>query len=239
MIIRPILSLTLTMFLSLPGHLAAQSENKDFRLKFTCLYWEGSPPEKLYYREGKAFHPLEFREGARSDPFTLKAMKTFEVYRDVKAPKEGQPPYQPVCSAKIPAGCKQALFLVLPIKFDREMRYKVFAMDDSVTSFPAGTFRFVNFTSQPFSVKLAEDVQTIPSGGVLGMSFKAGPNGGFRPFAINDAKGKPVYGTRLFGQPSGRELVFISPPAEPEGMPRVKYVSQLVAPDQPAPTPDG
>ena len=57
-------------------------------------------------------------------------------------------------------------------------------------------------------------------------------NGGFMPFVINDTKGKRIFGTRLFGQPSGRELVFIIPPRQKGAMPRVKFVSQLLAPLQ-------
>jgi hypothetical protein len=61
------------------------------------------------------------------------------------------------------------------------------------------------------------------------MSCKPGKGGGFRPFIIGNAKGKQIFGTRLFGQPSGRELVFISPPLRRDSnSPRVKFVSQLI-----------
>lgn len=215
--------------------LFAQTSEEKKKLKFSCLYWEGAPPETLYYRQGKEFQPIEFKEGVRSEDFALKATPVFELYREVQEPKEDEPPYQLLSKATIPPNSKQVLFLVIPFETKKEVQYKVVAMDDSLTSFPRGTFRFANFTSELLMVKFAGKIKKIPSKDMVVMSCQAGKNGGFEPFILGDSKGKQIFGTRLFGQPSGRELIFISPPSKNGGTPRVKFISQLLAP----PVPEG
>ena len=197
--------------------------------QFTCLYWEGLPEEDLYYRQGEEFVLLEFSKEIRSKDFSLKGMSVFELYRDAQKPVEGKPPYDRITQAKIPTGTSQVLFLVIPFKSEGKATYRVVAMDDSLSAFPRGTFRFANFTSQALRVKFAGEVQKLPASKMTVMSCKPGEAGGFRPFLIGDAKGRQIFGTRLFGQASGRELVFISPPERKgSNIPRVKFISQLI-----------
>jgi hypothetical protein len=196
---------------------------------FTCLYWEGLPKETLYYRVGEEFLSINFQDSIRSQEYPLKAMKSFQLYRDAKDPKDGVPPYDLLSTTAIPANSKQVLFLVIPFQKNAEISYQVVAMDDSLDAFPRGTFRFANFTRQTLLVKFAGEIKKIPASKMTEMSCKPGKGGGFRPFIIGNAKGKQIFGTRLFGQPSGRELVFISPPLRRDSnSPRVKFISQLI-----------
>ena len=197
--------------------------------QFTCLYWEALPTEKLYFRVGEEFKAIKFENSIRSQNYPLKGMSSFELYRDAKDPKENEPPYDFLSRTAIPTNSPQILFLVIPFKKEDVISYKVVAMDDSLASFPRGTFRFANFTSQSLLVKFAGEVQKIPASKMTEMSCKPGKGGGFRPFIIGNAKGKQIFGTRLFGQSSGRELVFISPPERAgSDTPRVKFISQLI-----------
>ena len=68
------------------------------------------------------------------------------------------------------------------------------------------------------------------------MKCKAGAKGGFELFLIGNSKGQTIFGTRLFGQPTWRDLAFISPPASEGGMTRVRFISQLVPPAPPKPS---
>ena len=205
------------------------SEGRPKRV-FTCLYWEGLPKETLYYRVGEEFVPIKFEDSIRSQDYSLKRMKSFELYRDAVKPKEGAPPYDLLTKTAIPSGGNRILFLVIPFQKEGEtlLDYRVIAMDDSLSAFPLGTFRFANFTRQPLLVKFAGEIQKIAAADMTVMSCKPGEAGGFRPFMIGDAKGKQIFGTKLFGQPSGRELVFISPPLRRGStVPRVKFISEL------------
>ena len=219
------------------GVLSAQTdggnENPDQGQKkkrqFTCLYWEGLTTEKLYFRVGEEFQAIKFENSIRSQDYPLKGMASFELYRDAKDPKENEPPYELLSKTAIPTNTMQVLFLVIPFKNEKGITYRVVAMDDSLSAFPRGTFRFANFTRQTLLIKFADEVQKIAASKMTVMSCKPGKGGGFRPFIIGNAKGKQIFGTRLFGQASGRELVFISPPERSgSDTPRVKFISQLV-----------
>jgi hypothetical protein len=223
--------------LLLAGGLSAQTDDgnekpakgQKNKQQFTCLYWEALPIEKLYYRVGEDFKAIKFENSIRSQDYALKGMTSFELYRDAKDPKENELPYELLARTAIPTNSPQILFLVIPFKNEDAISYRVVAMDDSLAAFPRGTFRFANFTSQSLLVKFAGEVQKIPASKMTEMSCKPGKGGGFRPFIIGNSKGKQIFGTRLFGQSSGRELVFISPP-ERKGSdtPRVKFISQLI-----------
>ena len=205
------------------------SEGRPKRV-FTCLYWEGTPKESLYYRMGEEFIPIEFKDSKRSRDYALKRLADFELYRDAEEPKKGKPPYDLLAKTSIPTGSNRVLFLVIPfqLKDKPSMTYRVLAMDDSLSAFPLGTFRFVNFTQQPLLVRFADATQKIAAAKMTVMSCKAGKAGGFRPFVIGTTKGKQIFGTKLFGQPSGRELVFISPPERKENdTPRVKFITDI------------
>lgn len=228
----PLLLLGFTAGLSAQeGEQSTQAPMEKPKRVFTCLYWEGLPKERLYYRVGKDFLPIKFEDSRRSQDYPLKGLKSFELYRDAIEPREDQPPYDLLSKTVVPSGSNQILFLVIPFqeKGNVYLKYRVIAMDDSLSAFPRGTFRFANFTSQKLFVKFAGEVEELPSRKMTVMSCKPGKAGGFRPFLIGDAKGKQIFGTKLFGQASGRELVFISPPLRRESnTPRVKFISQLI-----------
>ena len=212
--------------------LGQQTEKEKAPVKFSCLYWEGLPSEDLYYREKKTFHKLTFKKASRSKHLDLRGMDFFELYRKVEKLEEGEPPYQLLAKAKIPES-KQVLFLVTPFKRESARYYRVFTMDDSLKAFPRGAFRFANFYKQMLFVKCGKTVKKILPNQLTVVSSINQPNGGFVPFLIADDKGKKIFGTRIFGQPAGRELVFISPPEQTGAVPRVKFVSQLLAPPVP------
>lgn len=220
------------------GNAAAQGAagKKDGKLRFSCLYWDGLPAEDLYYRERESYRKLEFKQGSRSKSFSLVGTPVFELYRKVLEPEEGKPPYELLTRTPLPKS-KRVLFVVIPFDVKGAVRYKVVAMDDSLQAFPRGAFRFANFSSEALFVKCGDTVKKIPSNQTTVIRQKNKPNGGFVPFLIGNTKGKTIFGTRIFGQPSGRELVFISPPEKKGGMPRVKFISQLVAPPTPPDVP--
>ncbi len=163
-------------------------------------------------------------------------MTSFELHRDARFPVEGKPPYDLLATASVPLA-RKVLFVVIPFGDDEKFPdYKVVAMDDSLETFPPGTFRFANFSPQSLVVKCGETTAKIPASEMTVIRAEKSPNGGFVPFVIGNARGKMIFGTRIFGQPSGRELVFISPPKKRGRPPRVKFISQLITfpPPEPA-----
>lgn len=202
-------------------------------IAFSCLYWEGKPEEELLYQHGKSMVPLEFTGASRSRVFELPGKASFELFRHDTEVAEGKPSFKHLASAAVPRGTKKVLFLIIPFEGAAGMNYRIVAIDDSLKAFPRGSFHFTNFTSDPLVAKFDGQTKDIPSGKAVVMSPKPRPDGGFVPFEINNRRGESLYGTRLFGQPHGRELVFITPPLKKGGSPRVKFVSQLLPPPQP------
>ncbi len=197
--------------------------------KISCLYWEGKPTEALYYREGEHFRRLGFKQAQRSKGFAISGMSKFELYRKATQPEVGKPPYELLSQCKIP-NATEILFVVIPYERKGALLYHVHAMDDSMDTFPIGSFRFVNYTTGSIQIKCGKKTQQIGPLGLWSMTGTATKNGGFIPFVLGDLNGEIIYGTRIFGQPSGRELVFIIPPVKEGGTPRVKFISQLILP---------
>jgi hypothetical protein len=231
--------LVLTGLLLLPGSavLHAQSAAGDAGLQVSCMMWEGLPPEKLYFRNGESFTPLEFVPSKRSEAYRLNRSQAFEMFRKTAAPEDGEAVYQLVAKAPLIPGAERILFVVIQSKEQDLPEYKLFGIDDSLDSFPVGTFRFVNFSPSEVLVKFGGKTDKIPPRKMTVIESKVSPNGGFLPFLIADPKGKIIFETRVFGQPAGRELVFISPPARQGGPPRVKFLPQIIVPEPPDPAP--
>ena len=222
----------LLLFAAQGEAVAQKAVKKHEELNFSCLYWEGVPAEDLYYRDGKSFHLLEFKNASRSKSFGLKRAEFFELYREAVVPVEGMTPYDLLSQTEIPLS-RKILFLVIPFEREGGIQYKVIAMDDSLKSFPPGSFRFANFCREMLFVRCGEQVEEIPAREMTVVQPKDSLNGGFVPFMIGNAKGETLFKTQIDGQPSGRELVLITPSAKPEGRPRVKFVSQLIVPSVP------
>lgn len=229
----PVRRLFLVLLIALLGSAvgtAQEPSGKKRKPTFSVLYWEGRPSEELFYRKGESKIPLDFANAARSKEHELPAAPSFELFRFLPEAEEGQPPFEVVASAAIPTGARKVMFLVIPFKREGALTYRIVAMDDSLNAFPRGSFRFANFTPEPLLVSFDGKGRKIPSREIVVMSPKLRADGGFLPFLIGNTKGETLFGTRLFGQPDGRELVFITPPLKKDGMPRVKFISQLVPP---------
>lgn len=203
-------------------------------LQFSCIFWEGKPSEDLYYRDGETFHLLKFRTAKRSRSFDLNRSEFFELYRKAVAPVEGMPPYDLLSRSRIPT-TEQVLFVVIPLERDGRIQYRIISMDDSVQAFPPGTFRFVNFSSEDLLIKCGEEIEKVLARNMCVIRPDDATDARFVPFHIGNSQGKELYGTRIYGQPSGRELIFIIPPAKEGGIPRLKFISQLMALTAPDP----
>ena len=222
---RPFLTslLALAFWLSLSEFSEAQNKQK---IEFTFLYWQGQPKEQLYYRDNKDFLPLEFKLAQRSAVKELSGETAFQIYRKIENPEEDELPYQLVGKSNIPPA-RKVLFVVIPKDNTNPQEYDVFGMDDSLLTFPSGAFQFVNFTTDTLTVLCGSDSVKLPAKGVNQIKSDK-ERGGFSYFAIYDSKNKQIAGTRLFGQPKGREMVFIIPPTNPTASVRLKFFSEIV-----------
>ncbi|MCX6972290.1 MAG: hypothetical protein NTV93_19370 [Verrucomicrobia bacterium] len=221
-----------------PVFLRAQPAPAKPAVEFSCLVWEPLPLPAVYYRDGKSYLPLEFSPGNRSQIYPLKEGTDLELsVKELGA--DGAVVYKLVGKAPLVGGTRRMLFIIDPVPNSTGLPLRVFGVDDALAVFPPGTFRFLNFSTAALKIKFGGQTTNLPASEISVVKSNAPEKGGFLPFVIEDAKGKVAFETRLFGQPTGREMVFIGPPANPAGLPKVKFLTQIIPlePPKPAATP--
>ena len=221
---------------ALPVALQAKDESPGHSgsIQFSCAVWEKLSYPELFYRDGKSYLPLEFFPGNRSQLYPLKDGNALELYEKVTA-EDGEVTYQLVGKAPLVAGARRMLFLVDPVANASRLPLKLYGVNDALDVFPPGTMRFFNFSPTELQVKFAGQVSKLTAGGMSLVKSNVSEKGGFIPFLIGDPNGEVVFETRLFSQPSGRDMVFIGAPAQPGGRVLVKVLPQLVSPEPPQP----
>jgi len=228
----------LVLFSLLSDQLLAEEKAEEQQaskvIECSFLHWGDVPEEKLFFRMGEEYHPMTFRVSARAGKISLKRMAEFEVFGEAKTPVGGQAAYELLASTAVPSEFNKLLVLVIPPDQEDGV-YRVIAMDDSVARFPQRTFRFVNLTQQMISLEFAGETREVGVNENAVMQSKVDEKGGFIPCIMKDPDEETIFGTRLFAQPNGRELVIIrSGIREGSNRPRVKFISQSVA----APVPE-
>jgi hypothetical protein len=201
------------LLLGLPSELKAQTHEPSKVIECTYIYWDGIPEGELYFRMGEEYHPMVFRHGSRAAAISVARMERFEVFRKVDKPLEGEALYEFIAEAAVPHDASSILFLIMaPNQEDGD--HRVFALDDSTLVFGQRTFRFVN---------------QVDVDGDIVMQSNVDEKGGFIPCIMRDPEGETIFGTRLFAQPNGREIVFIRPsPIKGRKAPSIKFISQLI-----------
>lgn len=217
-----------------PSPLLAQSPAGKPGQEFSCLIWEPLAIAEVFYRDGEKYLPLEFSPGNRSQLYPLKEAAALELYERATG-ADGADTYKLVGRGSWDTGARRMLFLVDPAAEGSGLPLRIFGVNDALDVFPRGTFRFLNFSSIPLQVKFAGKTGKLPVGEITLLKSDVSDKGGFLPFLIGDDNGKVVFQTRLFSQPNGREMVFIGNPAKAGGLPRVKFLTEIIPPEPPAP----
>jgi hypothetical protein len=213
-------------------HLSAQTTVGKPSVEFYVVVWEPLPTPAVFYRDGTSYLPLELSPGSRSQLYHLKSSNALELFEEVTLP-DGASTYKLLGKARLVEGARRMLFLVDLIPNPTGLPLRLFGVDDGLDVFPPGTIRFFNFSTAELQVKFAGQASKVPAGEMSLMKSKIPENGGFIPFLIGDPKGEVIFETRLFSQPSGRDMVFIGSPATPGGRVLVKVLPQIVAPEPP------
>ena len=223
---RPIVHALMIVLISLCP-LFSQASPRASEKTFSCLVWEPlNYPEICYLDEGK-YHPLEFSYGNRSQAYPLKQAKEFTLYAKTKD-TNSEINHQLIGKAAIAPNSKHMLLVILPARPGDALPLKLIALDDSLEHFPPSSFKFVNFSAESYQVEFSNQSPLIPAGKMEVVKAQIPLKGGFMPFIMKNKEGKIVFETRLFAQPSGREMVFIAPPGEAGGLPKIMFLSQIL-----------
>lgn len=252
----PVLLLLLALGLCATPVLSEEVQEQAPRIGFSCLHWDEIPEEKLYYRDGEHYHPIKFRHGARSEIKVLEGMSDFELYGERENPQQGEMPYVLLGKVAIPADLRDVLFYIIADQGEDRTVYQIITMDDSLEAFPRAMFRFVNLSGRELSVEFSGQTRHFAIGQIAEMPYKILDGGGtFVPCVIravvkeqagpaeneqnreqteDEARKLPepekiLFGTRLFGQPNGREIVVMRPsPVEGSERLKLKFYNQLI-----------
>ncbi|MEX1048733.1 MAG: hypothetical protein WED15_04340 [Akkermansiaceae bacterium] len=216
-----------------PARLAAAPAPGKAGIQFSCMVWEHHEGPTLFYRDGEAYLPLKLRAGNRSQLYPLKNAHAFELFV-AAVDSDGKPIYNPVGRAALVAGTGRMLFMIDPLGNPADLKFRVIGMDDALETFPPGTFRFANFTTTPLQVKFGGQVNPLPAAGMKVVKSNVSAKGGFLPFILGNSTGKIVFETRLFGQPTGRDIVFIGG-SSTGGEIKVKFLTEIIPPEVPEP----
>ena len=211
--------------------LQAQGQSKKPGIEFSCLLWEGPLPEKIYYQDGEEYREVQPFTTSRSLPHRLEKSTQFRLFTMSEAVGEDEEPvYTLVGQAALLPGVERILFILFPSRDEatEALKIRIMTLDDTLKGFPPGSFRFVNFSGSDLLVKFAGVIKKIPAQEISIMQSKVGKLGGLVPFILGNKEGKKIFETRLFAQTSGRKIVFIGKSKEEGGLPKVRFLSQLL-----------
>lgn len=208
-------------------------------IEFSCVTWDYRSSPELFYRQGNKYLPIQLSPGQRSQAYFLEGARALELFMQKESPADGGTPasadhYELAGLAPLLEGTKRMLFLIEAKKDSNGLPLQLRGMDDSVESFPAGSFRFINLTPNSLNIEFGEATHELPEGEAKVMAPDLAATGGFVPVIIKDAEGRKILENRFFAQRTGRELVVISPPAEGRTEMSLRFLSDVI-PASPTP----
>jgi hypothetical protein len=194
---------------------------------FSCVSWDQLSFDELYYRDGQEYLALEVIPYRRSKSYALKGVSGLEIF--IKGLDEsGVVEYRLIGQAEWHPKTRRMLFFLIESDTDSGPPLQVMGVDDSLKVFPRGAFRFFNMTNTPLRVGFGSSVELMQPKSVRIVKPEIENKGSFVPFLVVDESGEKVYETRLVGQSTGREMVFIMPPTGSMDRVTVKFISQIV-----------
>lgn len=215
-----------------PAVVFAQPTDVKSSIQFSCVVWTDLSYPALYFRQGDEFLPLTLLPRQRSQIYSLQGREALELYV-AKDQANGTPGHELVGRAALPQGAKQMLFMIQESPSGGKLPLTVYGMDDSLDAFPAGSFRFLNFTNLPLQVEFGGTTNKLSPQAIKVVQPEIPELGGFLPFMIKDSEGRTGFQTRLFGQPRGRKMVLIVPPTKMGEKLAVLFLPQIVPPPPP------
>ena len=223
----PLLLLLISTTLA-PSSVRAESALPTKVIKCLFIHWDDNPEEELFLRIGEEYHAIKFKGGSHGGNISLRRMANFEVFRKVENPVEGESIYELIGETAVPDDASKVLFLVIPPDGE-DGQHRIFALNDSIEVFGRGAFRVVNLTQESISVEFLEKTQSVDVDEDVVMQTKVDKAGGLLPCVMRNPDGETIFGTRIFCQATGRDVVFLRPPLMVgRNKPRMKFVARLM-----------
>ena len=212
------------------GHSTWAQEPVARAVNFTCVTWDSLPDEEVFFRKGSVYERVQIGFKRRSKIQDLApGSEFFELFRKVVS-ADGNVDYQLIGRTANVSGTDRALFFIqLFAESGQPSRLGLFGIDDSLSTFPVGSFRFFNATGENLQVLLNRSKAQVPAQGMTVVQPELPAAGGFMPVYIGDADANVIYESRFFAQPRGRKLVIIRPPEESGRRIRLRFLSEMIS----------
>lgn len=118
-----------------------------------CVLAPYGLPETLYFNTAEGWRELRYDSLRRGPVLQAGTVPNLTVARR-SVDEQGEPFYQPVWQSAFPGPAGAQCLLVLTSA--REQGYRAQLFDDSVSSFPLSTIRFINLSGREIVVKIGE-----------------------------------------------------------------------------------
>jgi hypothetical protein len=212
--------------LILPLALPAQT------VRFRTLAWSDPIEGLLYDQKGKAVEVAAYNH-ARSPFYQASADRPLVFYRLVPHP-DAAPTKEIVAEATLPPDTRMALLLFFK-GAGGEIRINV--SPDDTTTFPSGSYRFVNLSDARLAVAIgATQAPLPPRESIVVKGAPEGPAGGvFVRMALLGETNLLIYSNKWLWSDHHRTLVFVSPTGNPNQPLELKRISENSAFPEDAP----
>jgi hypothetical protein len=193
--------------------LSSQVPIVDSAVQFRTLGWEVAPDDLYYEYKGKDTK-LKVMEASRSIFYNHKKSDKIIFYRLVQGP-EGKFIREDATEANITLAGTWPLLVFMKNPADKK-KYKVAAISDDLTTFPAPSCRFINLTSVELQAKYGDQWTTIPGKGMELINPKLKSNDKIETrytqiYVKTDKDPLLIYTNNWVVKPTQRTLTFIFP----------------------------
>ncbi|QTN32613.1 hypothetical protein HZ994_09800 [Akkermansiaceae bacterium] len=154
----PKLPLALAALLVFPISGSAQEEGKPSPVQVRAvLHDPANPSADLFYTdEAGTVVKLEFRPHDLTEPLPMLPLNGSLVLYDKAEIDPGNPAASLAASAKLPAGTKRAMVVVMPGPADEKPPYRMLVIDDSQKAFPYGESRVLGLIGVETAIQAGE-----------------------------------------------------------------------------------
>lgn len=225
-----LLALWTTVFL--PSAATAQdTQDKTIKVRFRVFGWDDAPSD-LHYALRSKDTQIQVIQDSRSVFYDYTGPAVIAFYR-LKTDSKGKIVREIACQANLEKAGSWPLILLARNR-DNPTKYDTRMLRDDLSSFPAGSYAFSNFSTTPLIGSLGGQVFNLPPAGEQLIEPKTSEDV-ITLFAVlvkmeNDRK-VPVYTNNWAIRPARRTRVFVKASDEsPSGLVSIRVVESTVFP---------
>lgn len=197
-------------------------------LDFTAISFDPVDDEKgLFYLEEADFKPLVLRDGRRSLPGTTQFDEDgfLNLYVKNEATTEDAPPFLLAGRAAVDPRLKRVLIFISRNQEAGAERFGLNVMEDEYSSFPGGSFRFINLSGLRLGILMGDEKVLLPDREIRTVAADLDEGNYVQVELVGEAG--YVYQSTWYAKDSSRELVVLLPDGDGESV-RLAMFSQKV-----------